>query len=139
LAPAPTEVDRLIAAGDEASLRRAVELEPGHERAVLALAAHLVTVGTEPAREEALALLARLPETSETRYLAAQARLGGSLGASGNGLAADGGVEAKLDDLLDRVREDGAARQEFLDLLEVLGPEDPRTATYRKALTARLF
>ena len=28
LTPAPTEVDRLIAAGDETSLRRAVELEP---------------------------------------------------------------------------------------------------------------
>ena len=31
------------------------------------------------------------------------------------------------------------ARQEFLDLLETLGPEDPRTADYRKALAARLF
>ena len=41
--------------------------------------------------------------------------------------------------LLDKVRDDDAARQEFVDLLEVLGPEDPRTATYRKALTARLF
>ena len=47
--------------------------------------------------------------------------------------------QAKLDALLDRVREDDAARQEFLDLLEVLGPDDPRTAGYRKALTARLF
>jgi putative thioredoxin len=139
LAPAPTEVDRLVTAGDEASLRQALELEPGHERAVLALAGYLVSLGTEPAREEALALLARLPETSETRYLAAQARLGGALGASGNGLAAADGVEAKLDDLLDKVRDDEAARQQFLDLLEVLGPEDPRTVTYRKALTTRLF
>jgi putative thioredoxin len=139
LAPAPTEVDRLIAAGDEASLREAVELAPGDERAVLALAEYLVGRGTEPAREEALALLARLPETAETRHLAAQARLGGDFGTSGNGLSADGGVEAKLDDLLDKVRDDDTARQEFLDLLEVLGPEDPRTATYRKALTARLF
>ena len=31
------------------------------------------------------------------------------------------------------------ARQEFLDLLEVLGPDDPRTPKYRKELTARLF
>jgi putative thioredoxin len=140
LAPVPTEVDRLIAAGDEQSLRMAVELEPGNEQAVLALAGYLVDLGTEPARDEALALLARLPETAETRYLAAQARLGSSLGSSsGNGIANDGGVEAKLDDLLDRVRDDDAARQEFLDLLEVLGPEDPRTAAYRKALTARLF
>jgi putative thioredoxin len=134
LAPVPTEVDRLIAAGDEQSLRHAVELEPGNDRAVLALARHLVGLGAEQARSEALALLTRLPETAETRHLAAQARLGAA-----NGLAADAGVEAKLDALLDKVSEDDTARQEFLDLLEVLGSDDPRTATYRKALTARLF
>ncbi len=140
LTPAPSEMDRLIAAGDEPSLRRAVELEPGQERAVLALARHLVDIGSEPARDEALALLARVPETADTRHVAAQARLGDSLGAGRNGLTADGtGVEATLDALLDKVREDEASRQEFLDLLEVLGPDDPRTATYRKALTARLF
>ena len=44
-----------------------------------------------------------------------------------------------LDGLLDRVRDDEAARQEFLDLLETLGPEDPRTNDYRKALATRLF
>jgi hypothetical protein len=62
-------------------------------------------------------------------------------GPQADGVAGDGagGVEAKLDALLDKVRDDEAARQEFVDLLEVLGPEDPRTASYRKALTARLF
>jgi len=29
--------------------------------------------------------------------------------------------------------------QAFVDLLEVLGPEDPRTQHYRKALTAKLY
>lgn len=136
LNPAPSEVDRLVAAGDEASLRKALELEPASEKAVLALAALLVAGGNAPEaqREEALALLARLPESAETRHLAAQARLG----SEARGVA-DDGVEGKLDELLDRVREDDAARQEFVDLLEVLGPDDPRTATYRKALTARLF
>jgi putative thioredoxin len=37
------------------------------------------------------------------------------------------------------VKGDDEARQEFVDLLEVLGPADPRTAQYRKQLTARLF
>jgi putative thioredoxin len=137
VAPTPTEVDRLIAAGDEPSLRQAIEMEPGNERVVLALAALLVARGSDADRGEALALLGRVPETAETRHLAAQARLGGG----DDGVTADGagGVEAKLDALLDRVRDDEAARQEFLDLLEVLGPNDPRTTTYRKALTARLF
>ena len=131
LAPAPTEVDRLVDAGDEASLRKALELEPGHEGAVLAMARLLVGRG-EP--EAALELLARLPETPDVRAVAAQARLAErqvDLGA--------GDPSALLDALLDRVRADEGARQEFLDLLETLGPDDPRTARYRKALAARLF
>ncbi len=139
LAPLVTEVDRLVAAGDEPSLRKAVELEPGNEKAVRALASVLVLDGSAPAREEALGLLARIPETPETRHLAAQARLGAAAGADGAGANGSDSVEAKLDALLERARDDEDARQEFVDLLEVLGPDDPRTATYRKALTARLF
>jgi len=135
LTPPPTEVDLLIVAGDEASLRRALELEPANDRAVQALAALLVGNGSEAERQEALALLARVPETGETRHLAAQARLGSGLAGTGAG----DDVDAKLDALLETVRDDEGARREFLDLLEVLGPEDPRTAAYRKALTARLF
>jgi putative thioredoxin len=129
LAPAPSEVDQLVAAGDEASLRRAVELEPGHERAVVALAELLVGKGET---EEALGLLSRIPETAEARRVAALARVGGEM-------VSTDGVDAKLDALLERVKDDDAARQEFVDLLEILGPDDPRTAQYRRALTARLF
>ncbi len=67
------------------------------------------------------------------RHIAALARIGDDAVVNGEG------VEAKLDDLLERVKGDEAARQEFLDLLEVIGPDDPRTPRYRKALTARLF
>ena len=124
-----TEIDRLVAAGDEASLRRAVELEPGHERAVVALAEVLVRDGRA---EEALGLLARIPETPETRRVAALARVG-------DGAAAPDDITNRLDGLLDRVKEDEDARKEFVDLLEVLGPDDPRTREYRRALTARLY
>jgi putative thioredoxin len=136
LTPPETEVDKLIAAGDEASLRQALELEPANEKALLAFAGLLVDDGSEQARQEALSLLARIPESAETRHLAAQARLGGEMT---DGEAGVEGIDAKLDALLERVRDDEAARQEFLDLLEILGPDDPRTATYRRALTARLF
>jgi putative thioredoxin len=136
LTPAPTEVDRLISAGDEASLRHALELEPANDRAVLALAAVLVDRGSKAGFQEALSLLSRVPETAETRHLAARARLGGEMDEA---QLSDDGVEAKLDALLERVRDDDDARQEYVDLLEVLGPDDPRTSTYRKALTARLF
>ncbi len=134
LVPAPSEVDGLIGAGDEASLRRAVELEPANDTALVALAAVLVAADTERSRAEALELLAKVPETAEVRHLAAQARVGDEIG------GADGdGVAGKLDALLVRVKDDDAARQEFVDLLEVLGPDDPRTAQYRRALTAKLF
>ena len=134
LTPEPSEADRLAAAGDEASLRRALELQPDHHGAVVGLAEILAQRGEE---DEALGLLARLPEDAETRRVAALARLGGSEAATAVG--ADDGLEARLDTLLARVKDDDAARQEFVDLLETMGPEDPRTATYRRALTARLF
>ena len=50
-----------------------------------------------------------------------------------------GDVEAELTSLLDRVRGDDDARQRFVDLLEVLGPDDPRTADFRRKLTTRLY
>jgi putative thioredoxin len=131
LAPAPSEADELLAAGDEDSLRRALELEPNHPGAVVALARLLLSNG-DPA--EALKLTARIPETPETRQIAAEARL-----AEQRVEVPADGVGALLDGLLGRVKDDETARQEFLDLLETLGPDDPRTAQYRKALAARLF
>jgi len=131
LVPEPSEADTLVAAGDELSLRRALELEPDHPQGVVALA-RLLLDRDEP--DEALRLLARIPETADVRQVAAEARLKSQDVA----VPADG-VGPLLDDLLTRVKEDEAARQEFLDLLETLGPDDPRTARYRRALATRLF
>jgi putative thioredoxin len=131
LAPAPSEADELVASGDEASLRRALELEPDHAGAVVALARILVADGKPP---EALELLARIPETADSRVVAAEARLA----IQQVEVPADG-VDVLLDALLPKVKDDADARQEFLDLLETLGPDDPRTARYRKALSTQLF
>ena len=68
-----TTVASLVAAGDETSLRKAIELDPGNEDAVVALAALLVEQGNF---DEALALLERIPESERTRPIAAAARLG---------------------------------------------------------------
>jgi putative thioredoxin len=118
---------RLIAAGDEASLRQALELAPGDEDVVVALAGLLVDQGEN---EEALALLGRVPETERVRHVAARARLADK---------PTDDFDKKLAALLDRVKADDEARQEFLDILELMGPDDPRTAAYRKQLTTRLF
>ncbi|MBV8461734.1 MAG: tetratricopeptide repeat protein, partial [Acidimicrobiales bacterium] len=135
LAPAPTEADRLVqeaaASGSEEPLRRALELEPDHPAAIEALAAMLIERGES---DEAISLLRRVPETPAVRHLLAQARLA----ASDVDVAHDD-VGAVLDGLLERVREDESARQEFLDLLETLGPDDRRTNEYRRALATRLF
>jgi putative thioredoxin len=120
-------VRRLIDAGDEESLRVALSVEPGNAEAVVAMARLLVK--TERS-EEALQVLARIPETDEVRQIAAAARL-----------AADpvDDFDAQLVQLLDVVKTDEVARQKYLDILETMGPDDPRTARYRKQLTARLF
>ncbi len=123
-----SEVEALVAVGDEASLRRALELDADHEGAVLSLADLLVADGRG---EEALGLLERIPENPEVRRIAALARTGAGTG--------NGDVEARLDDLLGRVKADEAARQEFVDLLEIMGSDDPRTSVYRRRLTTQLY
>jgi putative thioredoxin len=130
LAPAQSEADRLAAKGDEASLRQALELQPDHPGAVVALAELLVGRGDT---EEALALLARVPESPESRRVGALARLGG------DGAPAADDLDARLQGLLDRVKDDEAARREYVDLLEMMGADDPRTPQYRRALASRLY
>lgn len=131
----PTEIEArvaaLVAAGDEGSLRQALALDPAQEAAIVALAELLVGKGEA---EEALSLLTRIPETAETRRVAALARVGEAL----EDQVGDD-VEARLDALLPRVKADPDARQAYVDLLELLGPGDPRTAAYRRALTAAIF
>ena len=97
LAPAPSEADLLVDKGDEASLRQALELEPDHAAATEALARVLIDRGDAAA---ALAALGRLPETETGRALAAEARLL----EAGVDVSSDG-IAAKLDELLERVRE----------------------------------
>ena len=123
---AESEVSTLVAKGDETSLRQALELEPGNEDAIVALADLLVAGGDG---DEALALLERIPESERTRRVAAAARLG----------SAPDDYDATLVSLLPRVKDDDDARQQFVDILELMGPDDPRTSEYRRRLTARLF
>jgi putative thioredoxin len=129
---AEEEVEKLVAAGDEDSLRRALERQPDHEGAIVSLAELLAGRRNDGDVDEALALLERIPETHETRRVAALVRTGGDEASTDE-------ITSELDGLLDQVKDDTEARQRYVDLLEVLGSDDPRTADYRKRLTARLF
>lgn len=130
LAPAETEADRLVAQGDELSLREALKLEPGHPGAIAALAALLIAGGSH---NEALGLLERIPETPETRRLAAQARLGASAAAAANDELVNEAVA-----LLGSVKTDDDAKQRYLDLLQLMG-DDQRVADLRRKLATVLF
>lgn len=125
----PSPVDLLRELGDEESLLKALDLEPDNADVIVDLAELLAGDGRG---DEALGLLEKIPETAETRRIAAYVR-------SGSGITSDGQIEQRLGDLLGLVKTDDGARQEFIDLLELLGPDDPRTGQWRKRLTTTLF
>jgi len=125
--PSQTRIIELLANGTEEALRDAVALAPGNEDAICTLADLLIRTGKV---EEALMFLVRLPETDRVRKLGAMARL--AMNPVDN-------LDAELDALLLRVKDDEVARREYLDILETMGTADPRTAKYRKLLTQKLF
>ncbi len=120
-------VSDLVAAGDEASLRLALSMDPMNEAAVVKLAELLVADGKP---DEALEELAKVPESDATRRVAARARMGD---------APQDDYDHQLTELLGRVKGDDEARQQFIDILELMGPDDPRTGEYRRKLTAQLY
>jgi putative thioredoxin len=121
------ELAALLEAGDEDSLQQALMIDPGNPEAVVALAGLMVD---DKRNDEALALLARIPETDDVRKVAARARLAD---------APSDDHDATLIGLLDKVKDDEVARQQYVDILELMGPDDVRTAGYRRKLTSRLF
>jgi putative thioredoxin len=121
------ELDRLVFEGDEESLRKVLEVQADHPEAVVGRAPQLGGRGGAPGGPH---LLERIPESAETRRIAALAR-------TGEGVPDD--VDQELAELIPKAKDDDEARQRVVDLLELLGPDDPRTAEYRRKLTAALY
>ena len=109
------------------SLNQAYALEPDNPNVLTALAGKLIEEGQI---DQGLALLDKIPESPTTRHLRALARTGGE---------SMDDVEETLAALLPTVKFNDDDRQKFVDLLEVLGPEDPRTADWRRKLSTALF
>jgi putative thioredoxin len=146
----------------------ALEREPRHTRSLLGMARLLAARGEVQSALDALAKIVPDGSTdAQVDRLAAELRMqavgGGKgdvarlraraeadpddLGARlelGRALAASGQHEPALAELLEIVKrdarfEDEAARKAMLDLFEVLGPHEPLTQSYRRALAKYLF
>jgi putative thioredoxin len=139
----PSETDLLIAAGDEASLREAIDREPGHAGARLALARLLFAEGRG---DEVTDLLAPVAYDKAAEGLLARARLAAvDQPDVVAGLAAldRGQVEPALTHLLDAVRGAPAhlddLRETMLGVFAELGDQHPLTVRFRRRLAQALY
>ena len=132
----PSEADELAAAGDEASLRRAVELEPSRADAAIPLARLLIGRGE---LEEADALLAALADNFQGEGLRARIRLT-QQGTLADALAAlDAGESEHAFELLLAGLPDDDVRRLIVGELDRLGPGDPLARETRRRLAAALY
>ncbi|MCW3040583.1 MAG: thioredoxin [Solirubrobacterales bacterium] len=139
----PSEADRLAAGGDEVSLRAAIEAEPGHPVASLALARLLLARGEDAA---ALEVLGKVRGSFQADGLAARIRIGADpeldLGAALDALD-DSRQEEALALLIDRVQRFPAQRDELraivVGVLDELGVEHPVARDARRRLAAALY
>jgi putative thioredoxin len=140
----PSEADRLVEAGDEASLRRALELQPGMAQAAVPLARALLARGQ---RDEALATIDNVTGDFQADGLRARLRLEdrGQPDLSEAFAALDAGdLERASDLLIEAISDaDGDAkddiRQAVVAVLDELGVEHPHARDARRRLAAALY
>jgi putative thioredoxin len=139
----PSEADELAEAGDEESLRRALESDPRHAAARLQLGRMLLQRGET---EEALALLDELAGDFAAEGLVARARLAGSNGSLERAFSAlDAGDHgAALEALQGALREADdpeerdLIRRVMVGIFTELGADHPLAREHRRRLSAAL-
>jgi putative thioredoxin len=141
----PSEADALVEASDEASLRKALELEPNRPDARLALARILHARGET---EEALKLVEGVPGNFGAEGLAARIRLETDPEvdpAVRDAFAAldQGDLERGLDTLLEALPSSDGSREDLrravVGVLDELGVEHPVAREYRRRLASALY
>jgi putative thioredoxin len=138
----PNEADRLVEAGDEASLRKALELQPGRPDASVALGGMLHRRGEEDA---ALEVLDAVPQSFPAEGLAARIRLEREDPSLADAFKAldDGEVQQGLDLLLEALpHADGHKddiRRVVVGVLDQLGVEHPLARETRRRLASALY
>jgi putative thioredoxin len=142
----PSQADKLVAAGDEESLRKALESEPGRADAATALARQLIERGEfQEAREALDAVVGDF--TADGLKALLELKLdpeGGSLSEAADALLS-GSNEQGLQQLIASL--DGASdedskdriRKAMVGIFTQLGPDDPLTREYRRKLAAALY
>jgi putative thioredoxin len=135
----PSEAEALVESGDEASLRRAVELEPGNALARRELGRLLLDRGET---EEALELLDGAAGDFVAAGLAARARLSDDADLAPAFQAWDDGDHAMALELLQAALADpdrrDLIRRIMVAIFTDLGPEHPLSREHRRRLSAAL-
>jgi putative thioredoxin len=139
----PSEAEGLVAAGDEASLRRAIELEPARADARLALGRLLHERGDD---DDALEVLDGTPGDFGAEALAARIRLerapGMDLDEAFEALDA-GDRERAVDRLLEAIGSADGSRDDvrrlIVGILDELGVDHPAARDARRRLAAALY
>jgi len=138
----PSEADNLVEAGDEASLRRALELQPGRADAAVALGGMLHRRGDE---DEALEVLDSVPRSFAAEGLASRIRLEREAPELADAFKAldEGDTQRGLDLLLEALpsadgRKDDI-RRVVVGVLDELGVEHPLSRETRRRLAAALY
>ena len=135
----PSEAERLAAGGDEESLRRALELEPGRADAAVPLARLLFESGD---RDGAREVLADVRESFQADALLARLDLEDLLPDAYAALDA-GETERGLDLLIAAIEQGeqdrDLLRQAVVGVLDELGVEDPTAREYRRRLASALY
>ena len=132
----PSEAELLAASGDEASLRRALELEPGRADAAVPLARMLIA---RDDLDDALAVLEPVSEDFQADGLRARVRLVRA-GELADALAAlDAGEDEQAFDLLLAELPSDDVRQVIVGELDRRGAADPLVRETRRRLAAALY
>jgi putative thioredoxin len=139
----PSEADRLVAAGgDEDSLRKALELQPGRADAAVPLARMLLD---RDDAEGALAVLEDVRDDFQADALGERIRLADDPALQDAFTALDGGeTERGLQLLIDAIPDDNAERRDAIrklvvGVLDELGVEDETAREYRRRLARALY
>jgi putative thioredoxin len=130
LAPGASKVDQLVNEGDEASLRAALELDATNVDAAVALGDLL---RRSDRLDEADVVLQPFENVVAAKTVLARIRLQRS------GVSLDGDLDLTLEHLLEQSSSEGSAKDSLLEILDALGPEDPRYVSYRRKLASRLY